>query len=116
LFQTARNICMHRARSAAREGKALRRLGAAGTEPDEHPLAKLIREERKQDVRLALSRLETSDRDLLQMSFGEELSAEDIGRRLGLSVVNVRVRRHRAIRRLAELLGVTATPNRELKE
>jgi len=116
LFQTARNICMHRVRSAAREGKALRRVAATGIEPEPHPLAALIGEERKRDVRRALGRLEASDRELLEMSYGEELTTEEIGRRLGLTVGNVRVRRHRAIRRLAELMGVTPASERELKD
>jgi RNA polymerase sigma-70 factor (ECF subfamily) len=116
IFQTARNLCMRRTRSAAREGKALRRFAAAALEPEEHPLARLIREERKKEVRLALSRLDASDRELLEMSYGEELPTEEIGRRLGISSMNVRVRRHRAIKRLAELLGVTPGSERELKD
>ena len=116
LFQTARNLCMHRARSAARERKALRRFTAGSAEPEPHPLADLINEEHKRDVRLALGRLEAGDRELLQLSYGSELSAADIGRRLGLSEGAVRVRRHRAIRRLARLLGVTTGPEREEKD
>jgi DNA-directed RNA polymerase specialized sigma24 family protein len=50
------------------------------------------------------------------MTYRDELDSEEIGRRLGLSAGAVRVRRHRAIRRLADLLGVTKQPDRALEE
>src|SRR5262249_49022231 len=100
----------------ARESRAMHRFAAAGPEPEPHPLVLLMGEQRKRDVRRALGQLETSDRELLEMTYGQELTAEEIGRRLGLTVGNVRVRRHRAIRRLAELLGVTRASDRELKD
>ena len=51
--------------------------------------------------------LEEKDRALIWMSFVEGLSAEVIAERLGLTAVNVRVRRHRILRRIGARLGVT---------
>lgn len=119
LFQTATHICQHRALSAGREAKALRRLASDGpvlTAPQADPLNSMISEERREAVRSALDRLEPADRDLLSLSYIEALDAADIGRRLGLTAGNVRVRRHRALRRLSELLGVTQGAERGLKK
>ena len=117
LFRTAVNICMHRGRSAIREKRALERWGANANEagPDE-ALSSLLSEERREDLRKALAGLEPEERRVLELTYEQELDYEEIGRRLGLTAGAVRVRRHRAIRRLSELLGVTKSRDRELKE
>jgi RNA polymerase sigma-70 factor (ECF subfamily) len=117
LFQTARYVCMHRGRSAGRERKALQRFGSsAGDEGGgtESPLTALISAERRSSVRQALGQLDSEERRLLEMTYRDERDSGDIGRQLGLTAGAVRVRRHRAIRRLAELLGVTKPADREL--
>jgi RNA polymerase sigma-70 factor (ECF subfamily) len=118
LFQTALHICQHRSRSVGREARALRRVGAttgdAGHSDTDDPLAALISEERRLSVHRALEQLDEGDRKLLSLTYGEALESAEIGRRLNLSEGNVRVRRHRALRRLAELLGVTGDPERGL--
>lgn len=118
LFQTALHICQHRSRSLGREARALRRVGAAsadvGHTDTDDPLAALISEERRLTIRRALEQLDEGDRELLSLTYGEALESAEIGRRLSLSEGNVRVRRHRALRRLAELLGVTADTERGL--
>lgn len=118
LFQTAVNLCMHRGRSAAREKRAFERIAApdAGDDPAADALDSLLSAERQARVREALGRLEGQERELLEMTFRDELSSESIGRRLGVTPGAVRVRRHRALRRLARLLGVTTGPVREFKE
>jgi RNA polymerase sigma-70 factor (ECF subfamily) len=116
LFQTALHICLHRSRSAGRERKALQRFGTSVGQGVEGPLTALISKERRSKVRQALEQIEPDDRRLLEMTYRDELSSEDIGRQLGLTAGAVRVRRHRAIRRMAELLGVTKTSDRELEE
>jgi len=116
LFQTAKFICMQRARSARREGKALRTFAASGGPIADDPLLQLIRAERRQVVLNALARLEPDDRSLLEMSYGQDLDSAEIGRRLGLTPGAVRVRRHRTVRRLSELLGVTRRSDREDNE
>lgn len=47
-----------------------------------------------------LQRLEQRDRAVVLMTFSEEQSADEIGRRLEVSAGNVRVIRHRALARL----------------
>ncbi len=117
LFQTALHVCLHRIRSAGRERRALQRFGG-GAEADtgQSPLSALLSAERRSRVLQALERVEPDDRRLLELTFRDELDSEEIGRRLGLTPGAVRVRRHRAIRRLAETLGVTKPGDRELKE
>ena len=115
LFQTAVHICMHRGRSAGREGRALQRFAGSQEEGADSPLGALISAERQANVRKALEELEPDERRLLELTYAEDLGSEEIGRRLGVTAGAVRVRRHRAIRRLSELLGVTKPADRELK-
>jgi RNA polymerase sigma-70 factor (ECF subfamily) len=107
VFETARHICLQQYRSAGREGRALHRLH---DESDAHgqaapdPLAALVSEERANRVREALEGLSASDRELLRMLYHEEMQTADVATRLGLTPEAVRVRRHRALRRLGDLL------------
>src|SRR5262245_37168275 len=70
IFQTALHVCQRRDRSAGREGKALRRFGAASreTNADDDPLHSLISAQRRAAVREAISRLDEGDRELLVLS------------------------------------------------
>ena len=116
LFQTAVHVCMHRGRSAAREHRALRRFAspaAREAEPAGNPLDALISAERAETVREALGKLDAGERELLELTYRDELSSEAIGRRLGVTPGAVRVRRHRALRRLGAILGVTPPAVRE---
>jgi RNA polymerase sigma-70 factor, ECF subfamily len=116
LYETARHICQQRSRSDGREVRAFQRLAES---PGEEPratsdvLADLINEERREAVRRAFVQLEEGDQALLQMSYVEGLPTEEIARRLNAQPGAIRVRRHRAIRRLAEILGVTKGKERE---
>ena len=109
LFQTATHVCLHRSRSAGRESRALRGLAevsAAGGELAEgDALDGLVREERRAEVRAAVDRLPAADREVLRLAFDDGLDAAEIGRRLGTSPGAIRVRKHRALHRLAEMLG-----------
>src|SRR5262245_13008414 len=109
LFETARHICQQRFRSDGRQLRAFQSMAAGDEEPraQDDPLADLISEERRQAVRRAFSRLPENDQALLRMSHMEGLSTEEIARRLNAEPGAIRVRRHRATRRLAEILGVT---------
>lgn len=104
-FQTAKNLCMHHGRSAGRRDRAILAFSRLPRPEPEDPLLALINEERRTAVRGALARLEKGDRELLALSFEDGLDAVEIGRRLDLAGGTVRVRKHRALRRLAELLG-----------
>jgi len=117
LFQTALRLCMHRGRSAGRERKALQRLGPAEPATDDHgTLGHLISAEERASLHDALGALSPDDRSLLELTYRDELDSSEIGRRLGLTAGNVCVRRHRAIRKLAQLLGVRKKSDRELDD
>ena len=116
LFQTARNVCMQWGRTEGRKARAFTPMKGEGTEPEteEDPLADLISEERREKVRTAFEHLGSGDREVLRLSYVESLGAEEIANRLNLTPGAVRVRRHRALNRLAEILGVTDRSHREL--
>jgi len=118
LFQTALHICQHRSLSAGRQARAFQRLASDsrddGAEPGD-PLQAMLTQERREAVQRGLERLDSGDRDILTMTYVDTLEAAEIGRRLGLSPGNVRVRRHRALSRLSELLDVTSGPEKGLK-
>jgi RNA polymerase sigma factor (sigma-70 family) len=116
LFQTARHVCMQWGRSEGRRDKAFSRLqgGASEADPGEDTLTGLITEERREKVREAFTHLAPGDREVLSLSYVDALGAEEIARRLNSTPGAVRVRRHRALHRLAEILGVTHRSDREL--
>lgn len=105
VFQTAQHICQQHHRSAERETRGLLRLAAdqqAEYAPD--PLAEIIAEERCRLVHRALSRLRGDDRELLRQLYFADLAPEAVAARLDLTAGALRVRKHRALHRLAELL------------
>ena len=111
VFQTARHICLQHHRSHGREQRALARLSDPYQREGSEPLAELIGEERIALVRAAVGRLAEADRQLLHWLYFEQEDPAEVARRLGVSAGALRVRRHRAIGRLAELLA----PHREAK-
>lgn len=116
LFQTARHVCMQWGRSEGRRDRAFNRLqsGTSEADPGEDTLTGLITAERREKVREAFTHLGPGDREVLALSYVEALGAEEIAGRLNLTPGAVRVRRHRALHRLAEILGVTNRSDREL--
>ena len=64
----------------------------------------LISEERRARVRLAIADLNDDDRDLLSLLYYEGLDTETTALRLKVTPAALRVRKHRALKRLAELL------------
>lgn len=108
VFQTARYICLHEARSARREGAALFMFSggqATTTGPEDDPVTGLIDRARREEVRAAIQRLGPEDRELLQLLYVEAADSAEIARRLGIDPGTLRVRKHRALKRLALLLG-----------
>lgn len=104
VFQTAQYVCLHHFRSRKREGRALFRLGKEPADAATHPLAALIDEERRAAVRDALDRLPPADRDLLREMYYDNVESIRLAERLGISPGALRVRKHRVLARLAELL------------
>lgn len=97
---TCRRVVADLRRGAARRQRLLERFGSElepAAESDESPL----------DLdRLAscLERLSERERSVVVLSFYVERRSEEIGAELGLSPVNVRVVRHRALARLRACL------------
>lgn len=113
-YETVKNLCMHHGRSAGRQASTLERFAIAPpTAAPDDVLTNVINEQRRQAVRAAVDRLEPDDRRMLEMTYVEARTSDDIGRELGLTAVAVRVRRHRALQRLGQQLGVTVPRGRE---
>jgi RNA polymerase sigma-70 factor (ECF subfamily) len=114
VFQTARHICLHSYRSEGREERALARMGAEGDTADDVPnaLGALISAEDRLAVRGALARLTEPERALLAMLYFEGLATDVVAATLGVTGGTLRVRKHRALAHLAELLGREVTVKR----
>lgn len=104
VFQTARHICLQEFRSSGREARAMAQLHVEGDDRADDPLTSLITDERRAKVREALDRLDRRDRELLRMLYYERADSATVASRLALTPVALRVRKHRALQRLAELL------------
>jgi RNA polymerase sigma factor (sigma-70 family) len=122
VFQTAKHVCMHVHRSAGRESRAMRRLQDPSDSGDVRPdvVARLVSEERSALVRTALQTLSPDDRELLRALYFDQIDSGELAGKLGLSLGALRVRKHRALQRLAEALGTrrfdeTLSTERELK-
>lgn len=77
-----------------------RHFVGSGTSPSQ----RLLRDEMRQRVRSALSRMESADREILLMRHVEQMRVSDIAALLSVSESAVKMRRLRAVRRLRELL------------
>ncbi len=105
VFQTATHLCMHHYRSREREGRALARVrGATTGEAAPEALDALVNEETRGVVRRGLAALASDDRDLLHRIYFEEEDSSETARRLDITPGALRVRKHRALARLAALL------------
>ena len=74
----------------------------SGTSPSQH----VVRQESREHIRAALTRLPEADRELLLMRFVEQLSTKDTAAMLGISPEAVGMRRLRALQRLRQELEV----------
>lgn len=102
VFQTARHVCLHEARSARRRDRALRRRGQR--RPKGNALDDAVIRERREVVARALKELREGDRELLRMLFYEGLTTAEAAERLGVTSGALRVRKHRALKRLEAVL------------
>ena len=104
VFRTALHICHQQLRSSNREARSLARMATERGDEAPDALAGLIAKERSGAVRRALARLARDDRELLRQCFFQELKPEEIAVRWGLTPGALRVRKHRALHRLAQLV------------
>jgi RNA polymerase sigma-70 factor (ECF subfamily) len=77
------------------------RLVAPGTSPSN----RLLREELRNRVQVALSQLAEHDREVLVLRFLEQLSTTEMAAVLGITEGAVKTRQTRALERLSRLLG-----------
>ena len=99
VFQTARNICLHHGRHESDVPRECRRRGL------DDPLTGLIDRSRRAQVRDALEQMRPDDRDLLRLLYVEGLETAEVASRLGIDAGTLRVRKHRALLRLAAIVG-----------
>ena len=100
LFKLAANHCWDELRRRRRRGEIgdLDSLGAESPEPG--PLAQLLAEQKREDVRTALAKLNDRDRLALTMRYYAELSYQEIAEVLSVTSTVVGVLLLRARRRL----------------
>lgn len=105
VFQTARHVCQQWLRKRVRGRRAVVRFAReARSSTDEVALWRLVSAERRAEVRRAVDRLSASDRDLLRMLFLDAVDPATAAARLGIEPGALRVRKHRALKRLQDLL------------
>lgn len=103
LLRTAQNTLLHQYRTQRRRERLADKLAqlpqtAAGID------ATALDGEAGSIVRSCLRQLTDSDQEMLRLAYWEQLTTEEIAYVVGASAVAVRVRLHRARRRLATLL------------
>ncbi len=101
---TCRMTVHNLTRGAKVKERLLARFGADLLQPAPPPQPRLDHEK----LTRCVQNLRERERSVVVMTFYDEQTGADVAGFLGLSSENVRVIRHRAIRRLRECLGVTA--------
>lgn len=113
VLQTARHVCLQKIRSLQRERRALGGLQRQGSsQQGADALTGLITAERAAVVRDALEQLPGEDYDLLRRVYYDGDANDDIARDLAITTGALRVRKHRALRRLRELIEGIGSPDR----
>lgn len=108
LYEVLRHVCAHHVRSAVRGERAGTRLMDImdASSHQTSPLSALIAADDVRRLRTAIATLPADDQAIVRLTWVEGLKDDAIGERLGLSPGNVRVRRHRLKKILAERMGV----------
>ena len=120
LIRVVKNAALNYAKRKIRERKAYQRAFKEDTRVEETGEQALLKKETREEVREALDKLPENLRSVLVLKEYGELNYKEIGRSLGISEGNVKVRVFRARERLAGLLNAetrgssgTAEPDRE---
>lgn len=101
LYGVARKVLANHRRGFARRLRLRARVAAEPVIRPEDPSSdQALIDIDAERLRNALSTLRQSDRDVLLLTYWEQLSHEDVGRVLGCSTEAVHVRRYRALKRL----------------
>ena len=105
LIRVVKNAALNYAKRKVREGKAYQRVFREETRKEETGENTLIKKETQDEVKRALEKLPEKFRVVLVLKEYGELNYKEIGRSLGISEGNVKVRVFRARERLANLLS-----------
>ena len=105
LIRVVKNASLNYAKRKERERKAYQRAFREDRRETTTGESDLIREETKAEVKAALEKLPANLRTVLVLKEYGELNYKEIGRTLGISEGNVKVRVFRARERLAALIG-----------
>jgi RNA polymerase sigma-70 factor (ECF subfamily) len=112
LCAVARNLNLKRLRKTRRE--VLREAPAPGTAGEGDPLEALLEDERARVVRAAVLRLAPLHREVVLLADLEELDLASVAEIVGAGVGTVKVRLHRARRKLRQWLAADAAePGRQ---
>ncbi len=107
LLRVAKNLALNHIRRNKREIQMIEKIKKVPVDNSQKEgIGKLIEEENKKEVRLAISQLPENLRLVIQLKEFSDLDYKSIGKVLGISETNVKVRVHRARKKLEELLRV----------
>ena len=109
LIRVVKNAALNYAKRKERERRAYQRAFREADRKSESGEGDLLRKETRREVTEALARLPEKFRMVLVLKEYGELNYREIGRALGISEGNVKVRVFRARERLAALLGEAGT-------
>ena len=104
LIRVVKNAALNYAKRKVREQKAYRRAFREETRTEETGENLLVKKETREEIREALEKLPENLRIVMILKEYGELNYKEIGRSLGISEGNVKVRVFRARERLAGLL------------
>lgn len=104
LIRVIRNLALNHEKKRSRESKAYQRLARGSRQYEESGETEVLQEEARSWVQGALERLPYNLRVVLVLKEYGDLNYREIGRTLGISEGNVKVRVFRARERLAKLL------------
>jgi RNA polymerase sigma-70 factor (ECF subfamily) len=104
LIRVAKNAALNYAKRKIREKKAYQRAFREGTRVVDSGESQLVKKETRDEVLAALEKLPENLRMVLILKEYGELNYKEIGRALGISEGNVKIRVFRARERLALLL------------
>jgi RNA polymerase sigma-70 factor (ECF subfamily) len=111
LIRVVKNAALNYAKRKERERKAYQKAFREDTRVEETGETAVIKKEIKAEIQEALKQLPENLRVVLILKEYAELNYKDIGRTLGISEGNVKVRVFRARERLARLLQETVQPS-----
>ncbi len=100
LYGVAHRVLLHQWRGSSRRKRLRSKLVSLGVEPEKPPEAFVVASEETRMVWDALSRLKSTDQEILRLSLWEELPHPEIAEVLGMGADAVRKRFSRALKSL----------------